>query len=141
MSDSPVDIPLLSPDPDSTDDSADKEAAAIGKRQLSLSIRGSSRQMDAYTVTEIEMDMLSTWGIMEKKAYTIASSLFSFALGLVIQAVFSGFDTLPAGAQILVMPGAVIIFLLSLCAYLIGRVFTAKTVGLQLVIKRQTELD
>ena len=137
--DTDLEVPLIDiPPDDDLDDAANREALEIESGNLTLHVRGCTRKMDAYTVTSTELDGLTIWGIMENKAYTIASGSASFALGLFFQAAFSDFGNLTPLAQAICFVGIPFGVLLALASFFVGKYLSGQKVGLQNTIKEET---
>jgi len=103
-----------------------------------LSVNGSQRSMKAFTITELELSQLSSSGQVETTATSFAWSLWAFAVGLIVQAVFSDFNKIPELAKALCYVAIPITLTLGSACFLIGLHFAKKAKSIQDTIKTET---
>lgn len=122
---------------DSNPQSTTSSTFSGGTLQVQLS--GAIRRMIAYTVTKTELSSFSAWSSVSNKATTTAFSLWSFAIGLFVQALFSDFDKISPVAKAIVYLGCPLSAVLGLVAFLIGRQLTNASGNLESMIKAETQ--
>ena len=106
---------------------------------LQIQLSGAIRRMIAYTVTKTELSSFSAWSSVSNKATTTAFSLWSFAIGLLVQALFSDFDKITPVAKAVVYIGCPLAGVLGLVAFTIGKQLTNASGNLETMIKAETE--
>lgn len=138
----PKNVPLIQPpESDLGDDDAAKESALIGQGKLDLVVQGCVRRMKAYTITSTELEGIETWSVIKNTAYATAFSLWSFSLGLIMQAAFSKFEELPPIAQALCYLGIPAGIIIGGVVFLIAKYLSSKSKGLREIIVGETAYD
>jgi hypothetical protein len=104
-------------------------------------VKGSTRSMEAYTITATELKGLTIWSVLENRSYTVASGFASFAIGLLLQAIFSGFDKLTPMAQAICLIGTPFGIVIAMVSFFVGRYLSSKKEDLEKSIKDETAHD
>ena len=108
---------------------------------VQVEIRGSKRHVKPYTIFSTELKAFSSWNSIQNTANNLAFSSFSFGLGLLVQAVFSGWCSLNPFAQAITLVGCPLFFVVAVASWRVGKYLAGCTKTLDEMIEDETHHD
>lgn len=120
-------------------DSGKKASRKSGKPKVGF--RGSERYVKTYTIFETEKKAYSTWNDIKNNSYNYAYSFLFFGVGLLVQTIFSGWNSISYLAQSIVCLGVPLSCVLAAIFFNKGKHLSKSVTSLDELIEKETQHD
>lgn len=117
----------------------DKKKKTSGK--VEVGIRGSKRHVTTYTIFETEKRAYSAWNAIQNNSYNCAWSCLSFGIGILIQTIFSGWNTINALAKAIACLGIPLSIIFAGVFFWRGWILSNSAQNLDQLIEKETQHD
>lgn len=107
--------------------------------RLEISVRGSKRNVKAFTIFETEKIALSTFNDTKNNFYKISSSCLTFGTGVLIEALFCGWTNIEFFAKAITICGTSFSCIGAISFFVFGRRFAKSIINLDRLIEIETQ--